>query len=160
LAFQNPGGVRAGLKKGSIIYADLVTTAPFENHLHVVELPGSAIRDALEFSVSNADFFQILQVSGIKVIYDLKREPMKRIVDLKVVCQMCDVPKYEKIDEKKYYKVAMPRFLASGGDGFTMISENAKSNVEGPLDIDALSNYIKAISPMNIPPLLGRITFI
>lgn len=156
-----PGGIRAGLTKGEIFYGDLVTTTPFENLLHSIELQGKVIREALEFSVANEDSMIILQVSGLRVVYDMTKEANKRIVQLDVLCRICDrsVPKYEPIDEEEFYRVSMPEFLALGGDGFTMIGEKSRNTIFGPRDIDALTAYVEKNSPINMPPLAGRITF-
>lgn len=152
--------MRAGLSAGNIIMADLFTTTPFENRILSVELPGSAIREALEFSVSKVDDLHVLQVSGVKVVYDLSRQPYDRIVELKVLCQKCDVPRYEDIENQKYYRVALGDYLANGGDEFTMIPKYARNILEGPLDIDALATYVENNSPINLPGLLRRIQFI
>ena len=125
-----------------------------------MELPGSAIREALEFAVSKADNLHVLQVSGIKVIYDLSRNPYDRIVDLKVLCQKCNIPRYEDIENQKYYRVALGDYIANGGDDFTMIPKYARNIIEGPLDIDALTAYVEANSPINLPGLLRRIQFV
>lgn len=157
---QGPGGVRAGLTAGNIIMADLFTTTPFENKILSVELPGSAIREALEFSVSNEEKLHVLQVSGVKVVYDLSRQPYDRIIELKVLCQKCNVPRYEDIENQKYYRVALGDYLANGGDSFTMIPKYSRNILEGPLDIDALATYVENNSPINLPGLLRRIQFV
>lgn len=160
IALQGPGGVRAGLVKGDIIYADLVTTTPFENKILSVEIPGSTIRSALEYSVSNPTNLRVLQVSGVKVTYDLSRNATDRIIELKVLCQACEIPRYENIDDSKYYRVALADYIANGGDGFQMFPNSIRNIIEGPKDVDALADYIEKISPISSPGLIGRITFV
>lgn len=155
-----PGGIRSGLSSGEIFYGDLVTTTPFENLLHSVELQGKVIREALEFSVFNEDSLMLLQVSGLKIVYNMNNQPNNRIVSLLALCRVCDIPRYELIDDEKYYRVVMPSFLAEGGDGFTMIGEGARNTIYGPLDIDAVTDYVEKNSPLNIPPITGRISFV
>lgn len=137
-----------------------MTTTPFANKIILIEIPGSAIQEALEFGVSDPSYYKVLQHSGIKVVYDLSREAFKRVVEVKVLCQKCSIPIYEELDDEKLYKVAMPSFLAEGGDGFSSFPENTRSQVEGRIDIEALSDYIEKFSPINLPPLLGRSTFL
>jgi 5'-nucleotidase len=79
---------------------------------------------------------------------------------VKALCQKCSVPIYELLDDEKLYKVAMPDFLANGGDGFSSFPENTRSRVEGRIDIDVLEEYIQKFSPLNLPPLLGRSSFL
>jgi 2',3'-cyclic-nucleotide 2'-phosphodiesterase (5'-nucleotidase family) len=159
---NNPGGIRSGLAYGDIVYGDLATATPFDNPLHSVELQGNVIREALEFSVSDEDNLGMLQVSGVKVIIDMKKPAFSRIVKLDLLCRICidDIPRYEPVDDEKFYRVVMPSFLAGGGDDFSMIREGARNTIIGPKDIDAVSSYIKMNTPFNKPPLTGRIEFI
>ncbi|KAL7041910.1 hypothetical protein ACKWTF_000950 [Chironomus riparius] len=159
IALHGPGLVRAGLSPGRVILADLFTTTPFENKVVLLELPGFAIREALEFSVSKP-ILHVMQVSGIKVVYDLKKNPFNRIVDLKVLCQKCDKPRYEAINDEKYYRVTLSDYLANGGDSFSMFPKYGRNKLEGPLDIDVLSEYVRKASPINTPSLLKRIQFV
>ena len=122
-----PGDIRAGLKRGDVSYGDLMTTTPFENILHNVELQGKHIRAALEFSVAKRESLKVLQISGLKVVYNLENEINNRIVSLNVLCRICDLPKYEPIDDEQWYRVVMVNYLAEGGDNFIMISDNAKN---------------------------------
>jgi 2',3'-cyclic-nucleotide 2'-phosphodiesterase (5'-nucleotidase family) len=160
IAIQNPKGIRSTLTKGDINYADLISVIPFENYYNIIEIPGSTLREALEFSVSNADRPSVLQVSGIKVTFDMKREPFDRIVDVKILCQECTMPRYEPLDNAKEYRVIMPSFIAEGGDGYTMFPSSASITVIGLRDIDALVEYIEKNSPISKPPTRSRIVFL
>lgn len=155
-----PGGIRAGLTSGELFYGDLVTTTPFENLLESAELQGKVIKEALEFSVADENSLILLQVSGLKVVYNMSREANNRIVSLDVLCRVCDIPRYEPINEEEYYRVVLGSYLAAGGDGFTMIGEGVRNSIFGPLDIDALANYVTKNSPINLPLLSGRIVFV
>lgn len=157
---MNPGGVRSAIMKGVITYADVVHVIPFENVYVSLELKGMTIRELLEFGVTNLEKLNVMQVAGIKIVFDLKRQPYDRIVDLKVICQACDIPHYGPIDDNKFYRIIVPEFLAHGGDGYTMIPKYSRNSVTGPRDVDAVSDYINKTSPIRVPPLKGRITFI
>lgn len=160
IGMQNAGGVRSGFTRGNVIYADVISVIPFENIYNLVELPGSAIREVLEFAVSNTSSMNVMQVSGIRVIYDMNRKSYDRIVDLKVLCQTCLIPRYEEIDNAKDYRVVMPAYLADGGDGFTMIPTHTTFTITGPRDVDAVSEYIEKNSPISTPPIRNRIKFL
>lgn len=160
IALTNPGGIRAGLSKGTITFGDLITTTPFENDLYSVELEGRYIREALEFAVHDLNNVVLLQVSGLKIVYDKSRAENQRVVSVHALCRICDVPRYELLDDAKTYRVAMASFLMGGGDGYTMISEQAKSPIRGKRDIDALADYVSYASPLGVPGVLGRITFV
>lgn len=137
-----------------------MATTPFENTIVLVEIPGSTIRRALEQGVSNLSSKKVMQHSGIRVVYDLKRQPYERVIELKVLCQKCLIPKYETIDDSKIYKVALTNYIADGMDGWPMFPETIISRVEGPRDIDALADYIKKFTPINMASQLGRSTFV
>lgn len=130
--------------------------------MHNVELQGKIIREALEFAVADESSLIILQMSGLKVVYNLENEANNRIVSLDVLCRICDrdIPHYKPIDDEEFYRVSLPSFLAEGGDGFTMLGEKSRDTIFGPRDIDALSSYVEKNSPISLPPLLGRITFV
>ena len=63
--------------------------------------------------------------------YDLSRNPGDRVVKLDVLCTQCRVPSYEPLRTDEVYKVILPSFLASGGDGFRMIKEEALKHDSG-----------------------------
>jgi 5'-nucleotidase len=156
------GGIRASLLKGDIVYGDLVASTPFENLVYSVELPGKAIKEALEFAFLDETSKNLLQVSGLKVVFDLSREANNRVVSIDVLCRICEnnIPKYEPIDLEAFYRVAMPSYLAEGGDHFSMIPTNFRNLIYGPRDIDALTDYITKHSPIIKPPMSGRIMFV
>lgn len=157
-----PGGVRAGLLSGEIFYGDLITTTPFENELVSIELQGKVILEALEFSVANPASTITLQVSGLKVVFDMKKDAHNRVTSLYALCRVCDnnIPKYEPVEDEKYYRVVVPSFLAGGGDGFTMIASGSRNPIVGPLDIEALTAYVEKNSPLVMPTMTGRIKFV
>jgi 2',3'-cyclic-nucleotide 2'-phosphodiesterase (5'-nucleotidase family) len=160
IAIFNPRGIRTTLTRGEVTYSDLVSVIPFENNFNIIEIPGSTLRQALEHSVSNLEKLAVLQVSGVKVTYDLKREPNDRIVEINVLCHECMMPRYAPLDDAKSYRVIMPSFIAKGGDGFTMFPMNTATTIEGLRDIDALVGYIEKNSPISKPPTRSRINFL
>ena len=93
-----------------------------------MELQGKHLRAALEFSVVDKESLMLLQMSGLKVVYNLEHEVNNRIVSLHVLCRICEVPKYEPIDDEEWYRVVMSRYLANGGDNFLMIADNARNS--------------------------------
>ena len=59
------------------------------------------------------------------VSYDLSKPPGGRVVKAEVRCTECEVPEFVPLDLEKVYKVVLPSFLVSGGDGYSMIRDNA-----------------------------------
>ena len=41
------------------------------------------------------------------------------------------MPDYEALDPEKMYKLIVPTYIANGGDGYTVISENKVNHTSG-----------------------------
>lgn len=61
---------------------------------------------------------------GFVVVYDINLPVGSRVVRLKARCQECRVPKMMDIQEDSVYRIAMPSFVAKGGDGFAVVKDN------------------------------------
>ncbi|KAG5676388.1 hypothetical protein PVAND_006228 [Polypedilum vanderplanki] len=159
IAITNPGGVRGSLISGELSYSNLVTTTPFENTCDRAEVQGKHIREALEFSVRTSSP-SVLQTSGIQVVFNRTRPAYSRVQSLKVLCRLCDVPRYEDIEDETWYRVIINNFLFQNGDNFAMLRDNMRNHKVGDVDIDALKTYIERNSPITMLPPRGRVTFV
>lgn len=154
LSMINSGGIRASFDEGNITMEDLLISFPFRNTFDLVFIQGNYLRRALEHSVANMqpdgrnEAGRFLQVSGFKLQFDLTRPTGERLVLAEVPCAECP-QLYEPLSDKKIYKVAMTEYLASGGDGYSIIAKNKERQLQGPLDTDILKEYIKARSPLS-----------
>lgn len=160
VAITNPGGVRGPLLSGELTFSDLVTTTPFENTVDTLELQGKYIRQALEFSVRFADSPSVLQIAGMKVVFDFTKPAYQRVKSLDILCRLCDVPRYEPFEEDTWYRVAVNNFLLNNGDNFSMIRDNAVNHKVGDVDIDTLRAYVEKNSPITLVSPPGRITIL
>ena len=159
IAITNPGGVRGALHHGEITFSNLVTTTPFENTIDKMEVQGKYIREALEFSVrSNSP--ATLQTSGIKVVFDMSKAPYSRIQSLKVLCRVCEVPRYEDIDDDAWYRVMVNNYLLTTNDSYAMLRNNMRNYQIGPIDVELLTKYVQDNSPITMLTPYGRVTFI
>lgn len=142
LALLNGGAIRGNrlLPEGPITRRDLHQFLPFANVLVLLEVSGAALRQALERAVSGyplpAGFF--LQVSGVHFIFDPSRAPGRRVLDVTVG----DRP----LDPARAYTVALPDYLARGGDGYAMLSAARPliSSEHGPGLVDTLLRDVEA----------------
>lgn len=163
IALMNSGGIRSSIGHGPVTVGDVNTALPFGNTNNVVQIKGKYLVEALEHSVKEYSLVTLpgsfFQVSGMKIIYNLKKEPGHRVASVEVLCTACEIPDYEPLDKEKVYSVVMQSFLSGGGDGFTMISDNIIKLVSGNLDSTAMANYIEQHSPV-YPRIEGRITFV
>lgn len=159
ISITNPGGVRGSLAPGLLTYSDLVTTTPFENTVDSMEVEGKNIKQALEFS-ARFDSPSILQVAGMRVVLNMTKPAYERVVKLDVMCRLCDVPRYEPLQDDVWYRIVLNNFLLNNGDNFAMLRDNSRNHKIGAVDIDALTDYVEKNSPITLMPPSGRITFV
>uniref|UniRef100_A0A1B0GP29 5'-Nucleotidase C-terminal domain-containing protein n=1 Tax=Phlebotomus papatasi TaxID=29031 RepID=A0A1B0GP29_PHLPP len=158
LCVTNTGGIRSlPSTPGPLNYGDLVAIIPFENTLDSLELRGNHILDMLEFAASST--LTWLQVSGMKIVFNMTKPVGERVTSVDLLCNECDIPVYEPLEVDRMYRFIMPSFLAGGGDGFYVVSENKQNHVVGGIDIDAFEEYVAKMSPL-VNPITGRITVV
>lgn len=130
IALIASGDIRSSAKIGNLTQFDLGTILPYENRLVVVNMTGNVLRQILEHSVRRyievGPPGEFLQVSGLKVVYNITKPPGDRVESVKVLCSTCQVPNYQIIDPHRVYGVIVSSFVFEGGDGFTMLQVSAK----------------------------------
>ncbi|XP_046374004.2 5'-nucleotidase-like [Haliotis rufescens] len=153
IAITNSGGIRSSIPKGDITIGQVATVLPFSNTIDIVELYGRHIKAAFEHSVSyhNTDERSgaFLQVSGLKIEFDISRPVGSRVTRLRALCTRCEVPIYEDVQPGQIYQVIMPSFIADGGDFYDVINDNkVKHHLIGDLDLDVFVEYVKQQTPI------------
>ncbi|XP_071831246.1 snake venom 5'-nucleotidase-like isoform X2 [Apostichopus japonicus] len=152
MAILNGGAIRSSINQGTIRNGDVTNVLPFMDTIDVVELNGHHLIEALEHAVESIDQVKLpgffLQVSGLKIAYDLDNDPGRRVTSVEVLCGDCEIPEYEELQRGKLYKIVMTSYLARGGDGFKMIKDNIQNQKTGHLDSSVLSDYINKYSPI------------
>lgn len=140
VALIHSGSLRKDLPKGTIRRVDLLDTYPFVDSVEKVQLSGQHLREALEQSLS----FErgILQVSGIKVQYDLQHPIGSRLISVK--------HKGAEIKSDQLLTVSMATFLAEGGDLYTSLPKGKHLQTFGKISAEII-DYFKQHSPINMP---------
>src|SRR5581483_9245464 len=114
----------------------VITTIPFGNTIGISNITGSILWQVLEISVANYNrdnpAGRFLQMSGLKVKYDLNKPINNRVVEVSV---LNEEGKYEALDKKKIYSVILIRYIATGGDGYDIL-KNVTFVDAGILDYD------------------------
>ncbi|WP_409288045.1 bifunctional metallophosphatase/5'-nucleotidase [Peribacillus sp. SCS-37] len=136
IAFMNPGGIRSDINQGDITWGEDYTVQPFNNELVKMEMTGQQIRDLLNQQWGKNT--TMLQISGLVYTWDGNMPAGQKVVNI----QLRDGT---SIDPNKTYTVTANAFLAGGGDSFTVFTQ-AKNKVVGPLDVDAMVDYIQSLS--------------
>ena len=158
IAFMNPGGIRADIVfpksgpepvDGQVSYGEAFTVQPFGNSLVTLTLTGAQIKAVLEQQWSPTTT-RILQVSrGFSYAWDSAQPIGSRVVASSLTLNG------SPIDPSASYRVTVNSFLATGGDGFTVLTTGT-NNLGGAVDIDAFAAYLGA-HPATTPPVLARI---
>ncbi|MEK7759714.1 MAG: bifunctional metallophosphatase/5'-nucleotidase [Pseudomonadota bacterium] len=135
-AFMNPGGIRADLAAGEVTWGELFTVQPFGNSLVRMDFTGQQIYDLLNQQWAGQPFARILKISGLTYVWDNALPAGNRVLAV-----------YKNgalIDKAANYGVTVNSFLADGGDNFSVL-RNGTGRAGGPVDLDALIDYIRAV---------------
>jgi 5'-nucleotidase len=164
-AFMNPGGVRTPGFVGAaypydVTYGNAFTVQPFGNSLVTMTLTGQQIKNMLEqqfVGCLGQTTQRILQVSnGVKYSWSASAPACSKIVDLALTpMDVTVVPPMVAgaqdqivsagvvVNPTKSYRVTVNNFLATGGDGFTVLL-GGLNPLGGAQDIDALVGYLSS----------------
>ena len=132
---------------GILRVKDIMDCFPFEDPVVVLRVSGEALRHALENSVSTypAQEGRFPQVSNIRMEFDPKLAPMKRVTNIKVG--------RTELDPTKSYVLSTRDYMARGKDGFTSLlyrelggsTETVVSEESGMLISTLLRQYFLSI---------------
>jgi 5'-nucleotidase len=114
VAIMNSGGIRAELPAGDLTYADLFAVSPFDNYPAVMNLTGRQIADILRLTTGGAR--GIMQVSGLRYTYDAAKDADKPAAERDRLVSVT-LENGAPLQPDRVYSVAMPDFIAAGGDG-------------------------------------------
>ncbi|XP_015438966.1 PREDICTED: apyrase-like [Dufourea novaeangliae] len=144
VACMNPGGIRAPIESmgKDVTFGDLMMVQPFENTWDTLELRGSCILKILELN-------GILVWSGLKVTYNVTGNT-RTVLDVLIRCRACEVPRFEKLVHDEWYRIVVPTFLVTAGDGFTPFETCGRNHQIGDIDSELLEKYMKKISPITV----------
>ncbi len=169
IAYMNGGGIRSDIDVGEITMGEILTVQPFNNVTSTFDLKGSDVLAMLENSVSRIQLNEqgqvqrggasgrFLQISGARFSIDPTQDAGSRIVSVEV---LNDAGEFEALDPEAVYSVAGNNFVRGGGDGFSVLAENAIDPYDGGrVDFNVTLDYIVANSPVS-PVTEGRITYV
>ena len=132
------GGVRDSIEAGNITYKDVLKVQPFGNTLSWVEMKGSDVRKYLAVVANKqVDSGAYAQFSGVSLIAD-----GSNVSEVKI--------NGEPLQDDKVYRIAMPSFNATGGDGYPAVDKLASYVNTGFVDAEVLKQYIHSHSPLDV----------
>ena len=141
IAFINSTGVRTDLiprPDGAVTYGQIFALQPFGNNLVVKTLTGAQLKVMLEQGFREAagkvrTTSLLIPSAGFTYRYGLSRPAGDRTYDLRL--------DGKPIEAAARYRVTVNNFLASGGDGYSVLAEGTEAFDAG-LDLDALEAYL------------------
>lgn len=162
LSVVNAGGLRADLlfagtggtdADGVITFAEANAVLPFTNNLSSVSLTGASLKSVFEQqwqrdaagNVPTRPYLQLGTSDNVAYTFDPTRDEGDRITSLRV--------DGAEVDPTATYKVAVPSFLASGGDNFRAFTDGSAVDT-GLIDYEAWIDYLDQNSP--VAPDFGR----
>jgi 5'-nucleotidase len=147
-AFMNPGGVRADLDAGPVLYEEAFTVQPFNNYLTTIDLTGTQLDCLLEQQFVTE---RTLAPSS-SVTYTV--DPNGAAGTTADPCAGTRVNGLAvggtPVDPAATYRITVNSFLADGGDGFSVLAQGT-NRVVGGLDIDAFAAYLAGAGPVAAP---------
>lgn len=146
IAIQNAGGLRADLPEGDVTKGNVLDAFPFVNSIVTLELTGREVREVLEQGLTLER--GMIQVSGLRAVYDLELPAGKRLVSLEIGGR--------PVDDSKVYRVATNSFLAQGGDLYQTFLHAKVTADSGVLLSDLLIDYLRMHRRV-APPAPGRL---
>ena len=152
---MNSGGIRSDLVAGDLVYGDIFAVSPFDNFPAVVSMTGAQIVDFLRATTTGTR--GIMQVSGLRYTVDAARDRNDRIVSV-------TLSNGEPLQLDRTYRVAMPDFVAAGGDGTLEVmkavgADNVQVFYAKPIR-DLLIEVLKKLPQPLEPKVDGRITIL
>jgi len=122
MAFQNGGGIRAGIGAGPITVGEVITVLPFGNTLATMDLTGSELKATFEISFKDypKESGGFLHIAGAKVEFDSSKPTGQRVVS---IAYKNEDGTFTEIEDAKTYTVATNAFTAKGGDGYDVLKK-------------------------------------
>lgn len=159
IVLQNSGGIREDeiVPAGKLTLGDIWHWHPFQNKIVLLTLNGKQVKEVLERGASNlpVGMGNFLQVAGITYTIDITGIPQELTADNKKIKvageRIMDVKVNGKpLNFEKEYRVAIPDFLAPGGDGFITFHYGKDIVYTNVFLTDLIKLYIEKHSPLNL----------
>lgn len=131
VALTSAGGLRDSLRDGPLQLRDLLQVLPFGNRVVTIDMSGQALQDyLLQAARKTPGSGAYLQQSGAR--FRLEGDALH---DLQVG--------HKPIDPHGRYRVALPSFVAGGGDGYPDLRGHPGWRDSGWTDVPLLRAYIE-----------------
>ncbi|KAI9500040.1 Metallo-dependent phosphatase [Coemansia spiralis] len=155
IAFINGGGIRAGIRAGTVMVKDLLLVFPFGDSLVTFDIAGKDLEQVIKGVYqgknikSNKPVGSTLQVAGMRIKYKSTSTGNRAVKSIEIA----NKSGWMLVDPNKVYKAVTVEYIAKGGDNiiYPAIEAPPLEKVE-----EAVEKYFKQFSPIN-PALAGRL---
>ncbi|WP_455648367.1 bifunctional UDP-sugar hydrolase/5'-nucleotidase UshA [Lonepinella koalarum] len=139
IGLVNSGIVRDSINEGEVTYRDVLKVLPFGNAVSYADLTGQELQDYLNVvALKETDSGGYPQFVGISMVVDYAN---KTVTEIKV--------KGEPLDLSKKYRLSLPNYSASGGDGYPVLKNHPTYVDSGFIDADVMKQYLQKHSPLD-----------
>ena len=135
-ALMNGGGIRDDLNAGDITWNELFNIQPFGNTLAKLEVTGSELRAIInsQFSSYGPD----VSIAGFSYTWDSTKGSYGEVIDIYL-------PDGSKLDPNKTYTVTVNNYMYPHSKDQYRLGEFGENPVQGPEDLQATVNFVKAM---------------
>jgi 5'-nucleotidase/UDP-sugar diphosphatase len=135
IGLMNAGGIRDSLYEGKVTIESVMMVLPFAGEIVTADLKGDELKKYLEYVVVNQlpGSGSFPHMSGVNIVLN---KAQGKIESLKV--------NGKEVDPSKTYQIALPEFIANGGDKYPAV----KYRKYGYVDADVLKEYIQKIKTL------------
>jgi 5'-nucleotidase/UDP-sugar diphosphatase len=148
LAVSNSGGIRDSIYPGDVTIETVLMVLPFAGEVVTAELNGEELKKYLEFVAVNMTpgSGSFPQMSGVEIKIN---KASGKATSVKV--------QGKEVNATQKYTVALPEFIASGGDKYPVLNYRKY----GYVDADLLKEYIQKIKTLKASAFAptGYLTF-
>ena len=141
IGFMPSGALRKDLPQGDVPLMDVIDSFPFTDRVAELEMTGKQILAVLEQSLTLER--GMLQVSGLRVDYDLSRPVGNRVVSVQV--------NEVDLNLAQFYRVSTVEIMAQGGDLFTTFREATRIQRPDIRFSEVLTERLREMGKLVIP---------
>ena len=141
IGFMPSGALRKDLPQGDVPLMDVIDSFPFTDRVAELDMTGQQILRVLEQSLTLER--GMLQVSGLRVEYDLSKPVGERVVSVFVN----DI----KLQTTAAYHVATVEIMAQGGDLYTAFKDAKRRSRPDARFSDVLTERLRQLGTLVIP---------
>ncbi len=149
IALINAGSIRDALPVGDVKEKDVTTIHPFNDEVRMRELTGTALLNAVEHGVSDpkVEGPYLLQPANLRYCIDRMAPAGKRTKHVEIYSHGQWMP----VERDARYRVIVNEYLDRGGDGFSMIRDAHRIEIEQVKTVKLFEDALRRNEKVRLP---------